>query len=88
MLSIKLKGSITTDGQLILQEESLLLPPGEVDVIVLFPKTTQETDLQSIPYTAEQKAIVERFLNAAETINSGDTNSSVKVDEVLYGSRS
>lgn len=40
------------------------------------------------PYTPKQKATVERFLRSAGMLNSGDPNSSVKVDEILYGSQS
>ena len=86
MQTIRLKGSISEDGQLILPEQSLALPAGEVDVIVLPSKTA--TEQQSAPYTPQQKAIVEKFLNMAGIVNSNEVDSSVKVDEVVYGDNS
>ena len=86
MQAIRLKGSISEDGQLILPEKSLALPAGEVDVIVLPSKEVSEG--QSTPYTPQQKAIVEKFLNMAGIVNSNDVNSSVNVDEVVYGNNS
>ena len=47
-----------------------------------------EADFQSTPYTPKQKATVEQFLRAAGTLNSGNPNTSVKIDEILYGSQS
>ena len=66
-----------------MEDQHLPLPPGEVDVIIM--ASNPPVCLQVTPYTDEQKTIVEQFLRAAGIINSGDSSSSVRIDEIVYG---
>ena len=98
MQASKVNGYITNEGRLVL-DVPLSLPPGEVEVIVLSEETnallepvTKGTNLPASPevqvsYTLEQEDTIKAFLAAAGCGSSGNSDSSVSVDEVLYGGK-
>jgi len=96
MQASKVIGYITNKGLLVV-DTPLSLPPGKVEVVVLSYETSAlqkpetkgmehrgSTDVQ-VSYTPEQETTIEAFLAAAGCGSSGNPDSSVIVDEVLYG---
>jgi hypothetical protein len=98
MQASKVNGYITNEGRLVL-DVLLTLPPGRVEVVVLSEETgalqepaTEEAEQSGSPdvqvsYTPEQEATIKAFLAAAGCGSSGNPDSSVSVDEVLYGGK-
>ncbi|MBM3240597.1 hypothetical protein FJZ31_30300 [Candidatus Poribacteria bacterium] len=98
MQASKVNGYITNEGYLVV-DALLSLPPGKVEVIVLSEETkalwgpeTKGTEMSGSPdvqvsYTPEQEATIKAFLAAAGCGSSGNPDSSVSVDEVLYGGK-
>ena len=89
MQASKVNGYITIEGRLVV-DALLSLPAGEVEVIVLSADTNGKqydaSDMQ-ISYTPEQEATIKSFLASAGCGRSGNPDSSVSVDAVLYGGK-
>ena len=100
MQASRVNGYITNEGRLVL-DVPLSLPPGKVEIILLSYETdalqkpeTKEAgqsgspeEVQEISDTSEQEATIKAFLAAAGCGSSGNPDSSVNVDEVLYGGK-
>jgi len=87
MQAVKANGYITPEGYLVVNA-ALPIPPGKVEVLVRPLQSVagaQEDTGDEIHYTPKQKAVIAKFLKAAGAIKSGDPDSSMKVDEVVYG---
>ena len=87
MQAVKANGYITSEGYLVVNA-ALPIPPGKVEVIVRTLQTevvSQQNTEGEKSYTPKQKAVIAKFLKAAGAIKSGDPDSSMKVDEVVYG---
>lgn len=82
MEAIKTKSVVSEDRHLRIDLE-VNLPPGQVEVVMVVSPEAESAQAEADPETARQ-----RFLADAGCGESGDSNSSHRIDELLYGKQS